>query len=931
MKRRYYLFKSFLVLIAACCTALSAAGQRINAAAECTDDGSGQVVLKAKLTVPMYPRHGDVNCDAQVGIADVSALIDILLNGDDTYFYPADVNGDSSVGIADVSVLIDMLLSGNTDYTMANALTDLNEIYRSMRTAGWSVTGNTHQCFGISAYNLAAEVMGDDLMMGSSGSGWFWYDASYDVKSRYIYSFWRSHDLWNAHYTWIANANYILAAAQSLTGSDANYVKGQAYAIRAYSYFMLAQWFARTYKGHESDPCVPIYNGLMFTGSTGQPRATVSAVYAQIDADIDNALSLLRGTTQQQSVHIGYAVALGLQARIALVKEDWVTAYNSAISAINASGKNIQEVSAFKGLNDVQAGNVMWGADIPTEEVGMYASFWSHMRTDMGYGQYAPKQISKWLYNKMSATDTRRAWWKANESAYGTDAMVQDKFNVVDGTTWDGDYIWMRVEEMYLTAAEAACHRNAATAARNLLTQLMAKRDPNYSCTKTGTDLGALTTEETGSLLEEILIQRRLELWGEDGRIMTIRRLRQGFERTEENGWNVELTGGHTWGDPECYSWVLTIPQSEFVGNPNLDPVMDQNPLGDYSTEGMHISLSEREYTLTTAREYVTIPVEVTRAITKGAYDARLSVTPQDGVSVSMGAASFTDGAATATARLSLQGLQLGRDYTFTVSLSAIDQASYDPSQGEQITSMTITVHCVNGNPSAQHVSFQSGALSYESMSSAMGISVTLTRATTEGEYRTTVALTDATAGVSLNSQTVVFPDGSNTASVDMWFASMEQGKTYSGVLSITDAQGAAGGQYPTLTITVSRPAVESAGTATLTDYTFSSDGGFYCTVPVYNIKGTNEYYLDSPFYELYASYGCADGNWHFTLNSDGSIVPVDGYWGVEFQGYSYLYDSVNYGNACYVEHEGDTHTVHFMVESSGEFYRGDLTIVWNR
>ena len=123
-----------------------------------------------------------------------------------------------------------------------------------------------------------------------------------------------------------------------MTSASANYIKGQAYAIRAYSYFMLAQWFARTYKGHESDLCVPIYDGTVFNWSTGLHRATVAQVYAQIDADINQAINLLNGTTQQAPDHIGYAVAQGLKARIALVKEDWVTAYNSAVSAIHASG-----------------------------------------------------------------------------------------------------------------------------------------------------------------------------------------------------------------------------------------------------------------------------------------------------------------------------------------------------------------------------------------------------------------------------------------------------------------------------------------------------------------------------------------------------------------------------------------------------------------
>ncbi len=64
------------------------------------------------------------------------------------------------------------------------AMIAMNGIYRSMYTAGWSTAANTHQCFGISAYNLMADVMGDDCIMNGQGSGWFWFDAVYNVKPR---------------------------------------------------------------------------------------------------------------------------------------------------------------------------------------------------------------------------------------------------------------------------------------------------------------------------------------------------------------------------------------------------------------------------------------------------------------------------------------------------------------------------------------------------------------------------------------------------------------------------------------------------------------------------------------------------------------------------------------------------------------------------
>ena len=537
----------------------------------------------------------DANGDQEVNIADINSLVDLILSG--AYAPNADANGDGELTIADVNALVSRILDGEEDYISEGGLYLLDDIYRFMHMSGWSTTSNTHQCFGISAYNLMAEVMGDDMIMGAQGNGWFWYDAAYDVKFRYTSSSWRSYDLWTAYYTWIAKANQILELMEGTHTPQSDYVRGQAYAIRAYSYFMLAQSFARTYAGHQSDPCVPLFAGTSFAG-TGQPRATVAEVYAQIDGDISKAIQLLDGTRQLKPSHMGLAVALGLQARIALVKEDWSTALTAARAAITASGREIQDVPSFIGLNDAQAGNVMWGVEIPMDEVGMYASLFSHMSNNgVVYGQRAPKKISSWLYNKMGATDTRREWWYGSDGGYSEtkgyieyhEGFVQKKFEFSNPSTWEGDYIWMRVEEMYLTAAEAACRLGNETEAKSHLMQLMSKRDPNYACNKTGTGLGSLTTSETGSLLEEILLQRRLELWGEDGRIYTIRRLKQGFERLSDYGWPDGLlvpTHAEALKDRSSYAWVMTIPQVEFDGNVNMspDPIPngDQNPIGDY-------------------------------------------------------------------------------------------------------------------------------------------------------------------------------------------------------------------------------------------------------------------------------------------------------------------------------------------------------------
>lgn len=461
------------------------------------------------------------------------------------------------------------------------AMTPLNGIYRSMYTAGWTTTGNTHQAFGISAYAIMADVMGEDFVQKASGSGWFWYDCVYDVKDAYRSSSWRSYDLWNAYYGWIANANYIIAAHEEMEGTEADvsYVVGNAYAIRAYSYYGLAEMFARTYIGHENDPCVPIYTEPTSKDTQGQPRSTVKAVYERITEDINKAVELLeKNKSNSDPSHLDYYAAHGIRARIALTMNEWDTAAKSAEIARSASIIGSKD-DLMGGMNDVSKGNVIWGAAIKDDQSGMYAGFFTHLDADADkYGASAPKVINTQLYALMGENDVRRGWWDVE----GDPAYQQEKFKFADKATWTGDYIWMRAEEMLLIQAEAACRLGQEDRARELLMELMSKRDEDYEVKKTGKDLGALTTDMTGSLLEEIIIQRRIELWGEYGRIFDIRRLKQGFKRTEAMGWakSALIEGTNTW-NPESYAWVMTIPQAEFDGNINMEFPKDQNPVDD--------------------------------------------------------------------------------------------------------------------------------------------------------------------------------------------------------------------------------------------------------------------------------------------------------------------------------------------------------------
>ena len=54
--------------------------------------------------------RGDVNGDGQVTIADVTALVNIILGSQGGDTSVADLNGDSQITIADVTSLVNIIL-----------------------------------------------------------------------------------------------------------------------------------------------------------------------------------------------------------------------------------------------------------------------------------------------------------------------------------------------------------------------------------------------------------------------------------------------------------------------------------------------------------------------------------------------------------------------------------------------------------------------------------------------------------------------------------------------------------------------------------------------------------------------------------------------------------------------------------------------------
>jgi hypothetical protein len=138
------------------------------------------------------------------------------------------------------------------------------------------------------------------------------------------------------------------------------------------------------------------------------------------------------------------------------------------------------------------------------------------------------------------------------------------KFRVANVALSIGDVPLMRAAEMLLIEAEANARNAQEANARQALFTLVRQRDPNY----------VLSTRSGQALIDEIMMHRRVELWGEGFRFYDLKRLNEPLDRTGANH-NASLVGVSTVPAGDI-RWQFLIPQSELN---NTNGVVVQNPL----------------------------------------------------------------------------------------------------------------------------------------------------------------------------------------------------------------------------------------------------------------------------------------------------------------------------------------------------------------
>ena len=433
-----------------------------------------------------------------------------------------------------------------------------NGIYRNLRTQWESVDGNSGgdtDTWGIVAVNLTRMVKGVDMMVPS---GWYQWDYRHENRSS---TYRRVNFVWDFFYETINQANIVVKGVteSDFTETSKNELIAEARAIRGWAYFNLIREFQHSYSANPNAPGVPIYTEPASIESEGVSRGTVQDVYDQIVSDLEFAVQNLNasgGRVLKSNININ--VAYGLLARIKLEMGEWADARDAATAA--RSGYSLSAQAYGDGFNDIDNPEWMWGFPQRNDQTIYYGNPASHIdHFVLGYNSIF---VNSDFVNLFSDTDVRNLFVAGLYEGEPMDYYYYITTKFVQKEDFSDDVVMMRVAEMYLIEAEAKAELGEADAG-DILFELQSNRDPN-----------AVQSGNMGqALIDEILIERRKELYGELGiSYLDLKRRQMPLERT----------GNH----PEAYkfnfpanseNFTLRIPQREIDSNGNINE-SDQNP-----------------------------------------------------------------------------------------------------------------------------------------------------------------------------------------------------------------------------------------------------------------------------------------------------------------------------------------------------------------
>ncbi|MCC8143818.1 MAG: RagB/SusD family nutrient uptake outer membrane protein [Tannerellaceae bacterium] len=465
--------------------------------------------------------------------------------------------------------------------SLENAYVAVNGIHRSLTKQYLSF----QSCGGEASMNIFRDVLGDDLVHPTTGNGWYNSEMAW-VSHRSTSSTLTKYGLY-FYYQIVLNANLILDVIDDIEGEDTdlrNGIIGECYTFRAWAHFNVLQLYAQRYEAgkENTQPGIPYQK----TADTEpMARNTVEECYRFIHEDLDKAIEHFKNTGDSygeeapyEALHLSLKVAYGVKARVYLTQHNYTEAARYADLAIQQAesegGKLMTGEELMHGFATILASTneAMWGSNPQDDHTIYFYSFYAYMSWNFNSTaiRQCPRSVNKLLYEKISDTDERKQWWDptgeagVSASNYSQFPYQNRKYTARSTGNGVGDYAFMRLAEMYLIKAEALARNGQQAEAQSVLTTFALTRDPQYTA----------TSSTAAELAEEIMIHRRVELWGEGFRFTDLKRLNLPLDRRNSNHVSSIIQQAE-YIEADDIRWEFLFHDEEINANPELE----QNPV----------------------------------------------------------------------------------------------------------------------------------------------------------------------------------------------------------------------------------------------------------------------------------------------------------------------------------------------------------------
>ncbi|MBK6947810.1 MAG: RagB/SusD family nutrient uptake outer membrane protein [Haliscomenobacter sp.] len=337
-------------------------------------------------------------------------------------------------------------------------------------------------------------------------------------------------ELWLDAYTAINRANNVLTGLGVVVEDDKASVEGEALFIRAICFFELVRFYGKPYEAGQANAQLGV--PLVLTPTRGiseeskLPRNTVAEVYAQVIQDLTKAESLLPSENEWRA---NKGAAAALLARIYLQQGDYAKARDAANRVIESG--DFQLLADYGNVfnRDENSSEDIFAIQVTTQDgINNMNTFFSIPEFGGRDGDIEILEGHLSLYDP--ADDRLKFFFDGNG------AIRSGKWN-----NQFGNVGILRLAEMYLIRAESNQRLGTAIGATPLA-------DYNTVHTRAGLPAANSVT------LNQILLERRLELAREGFKIHDMKRLKQSVATLAYNADKL----------------VFPIPQREVDANSNL-------------------------------------------------------------------------------------------------------------------------------------------------------------------------------------------------------------------------------------------------------------------------------------------------------------------------------------------------------------------------